>query len=81
MLASEADPPVSFVQEPTVQFKSCRRCGIVKPSTDFYKNKTNQDGLYNNCKACFGYAPALCAAPSCFGMPSLHRGSSKVFME
>lgn len=63
MRASKADPPVSPMQEPTVQFKSCRRCGIVKPSTDFYKNKTNQDGLYNNCKACFGCEPALCAAP------------------
>lgn len=60
-----------------MQFKSCRRCGIVKPSTDFYKNKTNQDGLYNNCKACFGCAPALRAAPSCCGMPSLRRGSSR----
>ena len=75
--ARVADPPVSSAQEPTVQFKSCRRCGVVKPSMDFYKNKTNQDGLYNNCKACFGCAPALRAAPSCCGMPSLRLGSSR----
>ena len=54
--------PVMPAQEPTVQCKPCRRCGVVKPSTEFYKNKTNADGLYNNCKACFGCAAALRAA-------------------
>ena len=75
--ARVADLRVPPAQEPTVQFKPCRRCGIVKPSTDFYKNKTNQDGLYNSCKACFGCAPALRGAPPGCRMPSLRLGSSR----
>jgi hypothetical protein len=31
----------------------CRRCSQNKPAADFYRNKTNGDGLYNNCKSCF----------------------------
>ncbi|KAK9820538.1 hypothetical protein WJX72_011408 [[Myrmecia] bisecta] len=41
------------VEQPTVESKPCRRCGEVKLATEFYRNKTNPDGLYNNCKACF----------------------------
>eukprot|EP00884_Botryococcus_braunii_P000533 jgi/Botrbrau1/10480/Bobra.0133s0084.2 len=41
------------VEAPTVEYKTCRRCGCTKQSGDFYRNKTNPDGLYNNCKACF----------------------------
>lgn len=33
--------------------KECRRCGVYKQAGEFYRNKTNPDGLYNNCKACF----------------------------
>ncbi len=33
--------------------KECRRCNLFKQATEFYRNKTNPDGLYNNCKACF----------------------------
>ena len=40
-------------QEPTVAGKECRRCNQFKGATEFYRNKTNPDGLYNNCKACF----------------------------
>ncbi|CAK0783382.1 hypothetical protein CVIRNUC_006581 [Coccomyxa viridis] len=41
------------VEEPTVPGKECRRCNVFKAATEFYRNKTNPDGLYNNCKACF----------------------------
>ncbi len=44
---------VLLAQEPTVPGKECRRCNVYKQAQDFYRNKTNQDGLYNNCKACF----------------------------
>ena len=42
-----------LLQNPTVEWKVCRRCGTNKPAADFYRNKTNSDGLYNNCKSCF----------------------------
>eukprot|EP00884_Botryococcus_braunii_P000528 jgi/Botrbrau1/10476/Bobra.0133s0082.1 len=41
------------VEAPTVEYKTCRQCGCTKQSGDFYRNKTNPDGLFNNCKACF----------------------------
>ena len=31
----------------------CHKCGVNKQAGDFYRNRTNRDGLYNNCKACF----------------------------
>lgn len=50
---TQADTRSVFPQEPTVPGKECRRCNVFKQATDFYRNKTNPDGLYNNCKACF----------------------------
>ena len=46
-------PAEPVLQEPTVPGKECRRCNVFKAATEFYRNKTNPDGLYNNCKACF----------------------------
>ncbi len=33
--------------------QACHKCVIIKPAGDFYRNRTNRDGLYNNCKKCF----------------------------
>jgi hypothetical protein len=32
---------------------SCRRCGISKPSSEFYKSKMTADGLQSYCKYCY----------------------------
>lgn len=33
--------------------QECHKCKVLKPAGDYYRNRTNNDGLYNNCKACF----------------------------
>lgn len=33
--------------------QTCHKCNEVKAKGEFYRNRTNRDGLYNNCKACF----------------------------
>lgn len=32
--------------------KQCPQCGLVKPETNYYKNKTKKDGLQRCCKEC-----------------------------
>jgi hypothetical protein len=32
--------------------KRCYKCGIEKPKSEFYKDKTTRDGLSNKCKSC-----------------------------
>jgi hypothetical protein len=32
--------------------KTCRKCGISKPTADFYRQKTSSDGLGSYCKEC-----------------------------
>ena len=32
--------------------KRCARCGIVKPSSEFYRDNRRKDGLYSACKEC-----------------------------
>ena len=32
--------------------KICSKCKISKPLSEFYKDKTNNDGLYSSCKLC-----------------------------
>ena len=32
--------------------KQCYRCGEVRPTSEFYKNRAQHDGLYPLCKAC-----------------------------
>lgn len=36
----------------TVESKRCRRCGLVKPASAYWKSKITEDGLYWYCKAC-----------------------------
>ena len=38
--------------EPTVGQKRCSECGEHKPANQFYKNRTNKDGLFGKCKLC-----------------------------
>jgi len=37
-----------------MQTKVCRKCGEEKELTEFYKHKTNTDGLSGSCKICLG---------------------------
>lgn len=32
--------------------KQCSECNQTKPSSCFYKNRTNKDGLFGKCKGC-----------------------------
>ncbi len=32
--------------------KECRKCGVVKPISQFYRNKAKKDGYENICKSC-----------------------------
>ena len=36
-----------------IRAQECHKCKVLKPAGDYYRNRTNNDGLYNNCKACF----------------------------
>lgn len=39
--------------------KPCRKCGLVRPFSDFHRVKANRDGLRNTCKPCWSeYAKA-----------------------
>ena len=33
-------------------FKSCPKCGVIKPFSDFHKNKSKSNGMNSNCKIC-----------------------------
>jgi len=36
-----------------LRYKRCSACGIVKPSSQFYKKETSKDGLRGKCKECW----------------------------
>lgn len=36
----------------TGDMKICSKCGIEKPTTEFYKHNRHRDGLASNCKTC-----------------------------
>lgn len=39
--------------EPTIQLKTCARCGVPKPRAgEFYKHRARSDGLDSQCKSC-----------------------------
>ena len=33
-------------------YKKCSKCGVEKPTSEYYKDKRKKDGLYPHCKAC-----------------------------
>ena len=35
-----------------VTHKKCSKCGVEKPTSEYYKDKRRKDGLYPHCKAC-----------------------------
>ena len=47
----EAQPTFGY-EVNKLQLKCCRRCGIEKPTSEFYKEKRNKDGLHSYCKSC-----------------------------
>lgn len=32
--------------------KRCSHCGVMKPTSDFHRNRTKKDGLFGECKVC-----------------------------
>ena len=40
------------VEQPTVTSKTCSRCRMQKPASDFDRYKRTADGLQSQCKAC-----------------------------
>lgn len=44
---NRADREIEYPTE-----KKCPQCGDTKPASEFTKNRTNLDGLQNNCKLC-----------------------------
>ena len=42
--------PSILVQEKTM--KTCTKCGVEKPLTEYHKAKGNKDGYENRCKQC-----------------------------
>lgn len=36
----------------TKRAKRCPHCGIIKPVSEFHKNRSNKDGLADECKTC-----------------------------
>jgi len=42
-------------------YKTCGKCGVEKPHTEFHKKKASKDGLRHCCKACaFKYRKKYC---------------------
>ena len=38
------------LEQRTVPAKVCKRCGLTKSASEFYRNKLMSDGLYSHCK-------------------------------
>lgn len=41
-----------MVRDTNTMTKFCRRCGKVKPASEFSANRRNRDGLHSYCKPC-----------------------------
>ncbi len=42
--------------------QKCRRCGLIKAASEFYKNRLMLDGLYSHCKTCYQASAAARSA-------------------
>jgi hypothetical protein len=57
------------LEQRTVPAKVCKRCGLTKSASEFYRNKLMSDGLYSHCKVCNAHAcPFLGAFVSCLAL-------------
>jgi ribosomal protein L40E len=46
----------------TLNLQKCRRCGLIKAASEFYKNRLMLDGLYSHCKTCYQASAAARSA-------------------
>lgn len=71
--------------------QKCRRCGLIKAASEFYKNRLMLDGLYSHCKTCYQASAAArsaarspvdakacrrCVAAHCPELPIVHERES-----
>ena len=48
------------LEQRTVPAKVCKRCGLTKSASEFYRNKLMSDGLYSHCKVNGLHTSGLC---------------------
>ena len=53
-----------MVEQPTVTSKTCSRCRMQKPASEFDRYKRTADGLQSQCKACMKVMPTNLVPPN-----------------
>ena len=54
--------PVKVLSGLILYPQKCRRCGLIKAASEFYKNRLMLDGLYSHCKTCYQASAAARSA-------------------